>query len=319
MQNVLQQEVKQVQDKPDVFAQAREMAGTAESALNAVVSAAQNNALFKAAERLAQGEPVTLKELFWDGRAVNIFGEVYPDLPTFDQPLDQKTAEAIVRRYVSTVKALSTAEKRLSKFNETFQKKMLKRAKALARMVKGSSVLRRQFLQTLRAEDLEPFTGDGDYANKLIFSRGATLHVNYTEVFPLEGAFLHASSQADAVSYLTALASSVLDHTEAFYLATGSKPKRSLTLTLTAAGKRYVFKVENNKPLPVQVEDTLVTNQELKVELSYAIKIAKGALDPSLEALESVKLPVYRTNFHGLLISAFRNEEQEAEEEEVVF
>lgn len=63
--------------------------GTVEASLAAL----QGTSLqaFKAVERMAQGEPVSLADIFGDGRGLNVYGELYPDLPQFHQPLSPWT------------------------------------------------------------------------------------------------------------------------------------------------------------------------------------------------------------------------------------
>ncbi len=316
------QEAKEmeVKTKPDVRAQAKEIAKAVDVNVLANLSSAVSPYI-QAAKRLAEGEALTLRDLFWDGRAINVFGEIYPDLPAFSEPLDEKTTEVILRRYVSVGKAIQTTERRVARFAETFQKKMLKRAKALARMTKGSNVMRRQFLQTIRAEDLEPFICDGEYKNSLVFSRGATLTISFTETFRPDGEFIH-DTKALVDQYMASLAAAVLDHTEALHLATGAKPKRRLEVKVNANGQLYGMLVENGKAQPLPSSPSDNPYPEVTLTLTYTLKIPKTNLDNALEALEGLKLPAYRSNFYTLLESAFRVNQQDntdEEGEEVVF
>lgn len=280
------------------------LVGTVEQALQSLSTA--NTQTFKVVERLAKGEPVTYAEIFADGRGLNVFGQLLPDLPEFHQPVDQKTAEVLVKRYISTAKSLQTAVKRVERYNHTFQKKMERRIKALSRSVKGFSKLQKQYLQTIRVEDLEPFAGEGEYRNSLVFGRKGVITLNYYEAFDVE---------LDVNYDMSKLLYAVLDHTEAFRMATGrSRVDRTVKVSVieqTPNGPvKRIVRMTNGK-ITTSHETPAHGEPAVQVQLTYELHVPKSMLDTVLIALESLSLPVYSPSFFSYLESMAKKEEAE--------
>lgn len=277
------------------------LVGTVKDSLAAIVNA--NHGTFEVVERLAKGEPVTYAEIFKTDRGLNVFGELYPDLPEFHQTVDQQTAQTLIRRYISTARALNTAAKRVEKFNDTFAKKMQRRVKALARMHKGFSKLRKQFLQTIRVEDLQPFDIlSGEYRNALRFQRKAVIELEYTDLFQLGTP--PWSVPTDAMPTLQNLVMAVLDHTEAFRMATQGKVERTVQLTLTDHKNGFVLTAtskEGKLTWNTQHIDPSSDDLTLQVRVTYTLQVAKTNLDNALDILESLRLPLFHANWQTYL------------------
>ena len=272
------------------------LVGTVKDSLAAIVNA--NHGTFEVVERLAKGEPVTYAEIFKADRGLNVFGELYPDLPEFHQTVDQQTAQTLIRRYISTARALNTAAKRVEKFNDTFAKKMQRRVKALARMHKGFNKLRKQFLQTIRVEDLQPFDIlSGEYRNALRFQRKAVIELEYTDLLQL-------GTPPWSVP-------AVLDHTEAFRMATQGKVERTVQLTLTDHKNGFVLTAtskEGKLTWNTQHIDPSSDDLTLQVRVTYTLQVAKTNLDNALDILESLRLPLFHANWQTYLSPLMRDE-----------
>ncbi len=288
--------------------QVKEMSKEVTRSLDAITSF--NFDLFKTVEKLVN-EGASLRDLFFDGRGLNVYGELYPDLPVFNEPIDSATVNALAKKYIAAAKSLNTTKKRIARLEETFKKKMLRRAKTLARMTKGSAQIRKQYIRTIRVEDLEPFkAGDyGEFTNSLSIGRQALIVIQYTENIPLEGESFNVNE-----SVVRALASAVLDHTEALKLATSGKVSRALTLTVRTPPHVHTITSSGNSLYNKQY-DPNPGESYVEVRLSYVINVPKKILDPAIDALEelskSFKAPLYRSDFYDLLGSLSEPVEEE--------
>lgn len=279
-----------------------------------------NPAPLQAIERLIKNEPVSYRELFWDGTSINIFGERYPDNPVFETPIDEATAKTLIRRYTSFARSIVTAQQRLEAVEKAFSKKLSQRASALARNAKLTGKARRRFLNTLKVQDLEPFMGNGQYENQLEFGTRTKLVIKYKETFPLEGAVIDVTANQEK-QIMVDVANMLISHSSALELATAGRVQSAwYDVDLVYKGEHYRYSVARYGTYShvgkVEQPDSLT------ITLNYAIRLKEAVLDEALEALASMKLPVYRPNFFDYidkLVSITDKLDIELDEEPVPF